>query len=129
LNQRTATRNWEDQTVKKRFYLDKTNGMAMGVCSGLANYIGVDVTFVRIAAVLLTAFGAAPWTLIAYGIAAWVAKPALIGDRSGPELGAPRGSTHDYRAHATDLDRRLAEVDTYVATTDHRLAREIDELR
>ena len=37
--------------------LDKTNGKLMGVCAGLANRFGWDVTLVRVAFVLATLFG------------------------------------------------------------------------
>lgn len=114
--------------MKKRFYLDKQNGMAMGVCAGLARQFDVDATFVRIGAVLVTLL-AFPWTLIAYAVAAWAAKPLPVGDYTGSEAGMLRGSTHDYRASSSDLDRRLAEVDTYVAGPNSGLSREIEELR
>ncbi|MCU0892018.1 MAG: PspC domain-containing protein [Sandarakinorhabdus sp.] len=37
--------------------LDKRNGKLMGVCAGLANRFGWDVTLVRVAFVLATLFG------------------------------------------------------------------------
>jgi phage shock protein C len=36
------------------FALDKSNGKLMGVCAGLARSTGIDVTIVRIAAVVVT---------------------------------------------------------------------------
>lgn len=39
------------------FRLDKANGKFMGVCSGIANHFGVDVTLVRIGFALGTVFG------------------------------------------------------------------------
>jgi phage shock protein C len=36
------------------FSLDKTNGKFMGVCSGLARSAGLDITLIRIGAVLVT---------------------------------------------------------------------------
>ncbi|MBB5684237.1 PspC domain-containing protein [Sphingobium boeckii] len=40
-----------------RFALDKSHGKIMGVCSGLARWMNVDVTIVRIVAVALTLLG------------------------------------------------------------------------
>ncbi|HEU0134308.1 MAG TPA: PspC domain-containing protein, partial [Allosphingosinicella sp.] len=40
-----------------KFYLDKRNGKFMGVCAGIADYTGVDVTVVRIGTILLTILG------------------------------------------------------------------------
>ncbi len=37
----------------RRFYRSRTNRMLAGVCDGLAAYLGIDPTLVRIIAVLL----------------------------------------------------------------------------
>jgi phage shock protein C len=115
--------------MKKRFTLDRPNGMALGVCAGLGRYFGVDPTLVRIGAVLVTLLGAFPWTLVAYGVAAWMGKARSPANSLGEDGYAIRGSTHDYKQATSDLDRRLAEVDTYVAGSNSRLAKEIEELR
>ena len=49
--------------------------MVAGVCSGLADYLGVDVTLIRVAAVvaLVFSFGAA---LVAY-LVAWILMPEV----------------------------------------------------
>ena len=49
--------------------------MVAGVCSGIADYLGVDVTLVRLLTVvaLLVSFGAA---LVAY-VAAWILMPEV----------------------------------------------------
>jgi phage shock protein C len=111
----------------KKFHLDKQNGKFMGVCSGIANYFGVDATFVRIAAVVVTLLGAAPWTFIAYGLAAWLAKPKTAG--ADERLGGTRFSTNDLRLNMRDIDRRMAEVETYVTNSNSSLANEIEKLR
>ena len=58
---------------RTKFYLDKQNKKWLGVCSGIADYTGLDVTLVRIGLVVLTLLGGFPWTLIAYWVAAWMA--------------------------------------------------------
>lgn len=45
------------QPMKKKLKLDKANGKLMGVCSGLANWSGMDVNLLRIIFVLATIFG------------------------------------------------------------------------
>lgn len=59
---------------QNKFYLDKQNGKLSGVCSGLADYTGWDVTWIRLGAffLILLTF---PWMLIAYGVTAWIAHP------------------------------------------------------
>jgi phage shock protein C len=113
----------------RKFQLDRGNGKFMGVCAGLGNYLGVDPTFVRIAAVVVTLAGAFPWTLIAYGITAWAAGRKRGGASPGKEAGPMRMSTFEYKHGMRDIDRRLAEVDSYVASSNTSLAREIEELR
>lgn len=116
--------------MKKVFELDKRNGKFMGVCAGIANYTGVDATFVRIAAVVLTLVGGFPWTVIAYLAGGLLAKPkrrgGLLDDH---EVGTPRLSTYELRGQMRDIDRRMAEVETYVTSQNTKLAREIEELR
>jgi phage shock protein C len=46
-----------DMTASGSFRLDKTNGKFMGVCGGIANYLGWDANLVRIGFVLGTVFG------------------------------------------------------------------------
>ena len=119
--------------MKKSFYLDKANGKLFGVCSGLANHMNWDPTFVRVAVVLLTLV-TFPWGLVAYGAAAVIGKKrapdgygAGYGDRA---LDRPlRTSTYELNRSMRDIDRRMAEVETYVTAQNTPLAREIESLR
>jgi phage shock protein C len=119
------------------FYLDKQNAKWLGVCSGIADYTGIDRTWVRVGAVLLTIMGGFPWTLIAYWVAAWVANPKPFGLYESPEDAkfwegvrqSPTRSTRDVRAKFRDIDRRLADVETYYTSRNSSLANEIDSLR
>jgi len=122
---------------RTKFYLDKKNAKWMGVCSGIAEYTGVDVTWIRVAMVLLTLAGGFPWTLIAYVVTGWVAKPAprgLYDDAEDAKFWqgvrqSPTRSTRDVRSKFRDIDRRLAEVEMYYTSRNRRLADEIDALR
>ena len=114
----------------KKFELDRRNGKFMGVCAGLANYTGWDATLVRIALVVITILGAFPWTILAYGAAAWAAKPKKVTSSIVDDIRTLRsGSTRDYRSNTRDIDMRLAEVENYVTASNSRLSREIEELR
>ena len=115
--------------MKKVFRLNKRDGKLWGVCAGIADYTGLDVTIVRVGAVLVTLLGAFPWSVIAYAAAAFVAKPGRAFATHGEE--APRLSTSVFeeKESVRDIDRRLAEVDSFVATSNTRLAQEIDSLR
>ena len=123
---------------RTRFYLDKQNAKWSGVCAGIADYTGMDVTLVRIGVVLMTIMGGFPWTLIAYWIAGATApkKPLDLYDEP-PEnkkfwqgvRANPKRITRDVRSRFRDIDRRLADVEAYVTSSNSRLAREIEQLR
>ena len=123
---------------RTRFYLDKQNAKWSGVCAGIADYTGLDVTLVRIGVVLLTILGGFPWTLIAYWIVAAMApkKPQSLYEQNPEDKkfwqgvrANPRRIARDVRARFRDIDRRLADVEAYVTSSNSRLAREIEELR
>ena len=122
---------------RTKFYLDKQNAKWSGVCAGIADYTGIDATWVRVGTVLVTIMGAFPWTLIAYWITAWVAKDKPVGlyeDAEEAEFWqgvrqSPARSTRDVRSKFRDIDRRLADVETYYTSRNSRLASEIDSLK
>ena len=122
---------------RTRFYLDKQNKKWAGVCAGIADYTGIDVTVVRITVVALT-FLSGPWTFLAYFLAAWMApkKPLALYEEDPVERkfwqgvrANPRRTARDVRSRFRDIDRRLADVETYVTSSNNRLAREIEQLR
>jgi phage shock protein C len=110
-----------------KFHLDKANGRVFGVCAGISEMTGLDVTLVRVGAAVLAI--ALPWTIIAYVVAALVARdPRPAWQREG--VGPPaRVTSRDVKAATSGLDRRMAEVETYVATGNSSLEREIESLR
>jgi phage shock protein C len=122
---------------RTRFYRDKQNGKVMGVCAGIADYTGFDVALVRIcflAAVFMSGGSVLPF----YFIAGWVAptKPREL-DYEGREdrqfwqgvRASPTRAARDIRSRFRDMDRRLADIESYVTTENRSLAREIEQLR
>ena len=86
----------------------------------------------------MTIMGGFPWTLIAYWIAAATApaKPLSLYDEAPEDKkfwqgvrANPKRITRDVRSRFRDIDRRLADVEAYVTSSNSRLAREIEELR
>ena len=127
----------EQPASRTRFYRDKQNGKFMGVCAGIADYTGFDVALVRIcflAAVFLSGGSILPF----YFIAGWVAptKPREL-DYVGNEdrqfwqgvRASPARAARDIRSRFKDIDRRLADIESYVTTENRSLAREIEQLR
>ena len=61
--------------MTRRYALDRSNRKLMGVCAGLAQSADVDVTLVRVAAVL-SLFVLGPFAILLYLVAGWVASDA-----------------------------------------------------
>ena len=121
---------------RTRFYRDKLNGKLLGVCAGIAEYTGVDVTVVRVCVVLLTLMGVGiivPAYILA-GIFA-PAKPAqLYADRDEQRFWqgvrqSPARTAREVKAKFRDIDRRLAEVEQFYVSSNPRLSAEIEKLR
>jgi phage shock protein C len=106
-----------------RFEVDRENGKIAGVCAGIANLTGVDATIVRVALVLVTIMGAFPWTLIAYAAAAIVGRPRRV-----PAF-TPIRDRDESRERMRSIDLRMQAIETYVTSSNSKLAREIEELR
>jgi len=122
---------------RTRFYRDKRNGKIMGVCAGIANYTGFDVTLVRVfmvAALFMSSFAILPL----YFITGWIADDTpreLRGDDPEEQRfwqgvrASPTRTARDIRSRMRDIDRRLADIESYVTTENRSLAREIEQLR
>ena len=124
-------------TRHTKFYRDKRNGKWLGVCAGIADYTGLDVTLIRIGLVVLTVLGQG-MTVIAYLVAAWMAptKPSELAYETPEQTkfwqgvrASPARTVRDVRSRFRDIDRRLADVETYVTSSNTQLAREIERLR
>jgi len=51
--------------TQKRLYRSRTNRMIAGVCGGLADYIGMDVTLLRILAVVIPGINLITYLILA----------------------------------------------------------------
>ena len=109
----------------RRFEVDRAEGKFLGVCAGIANHTGVDATIIRIGLVLVTLLGAFPWTVIAYFVAAFVGQKKRGYDYAPSRVAAREES----RERIRNLDLRMQAIETYVTSSNSRLAREIEELR
>ncbi|MEQ7872659.1 envelope stress response membrane protein PspC [Sphingomonas sp. ASV193] len=122
---------------RTKFYRNKRDGKVMGVCAGIADYTGLDVSLVRIM-FLAGLFMSGGSVLPLYFIAGWVApdQPREFA-MEGPDerrfwqqvRASPQQTSRDIRSRLRDIDRRLADVEHYVTTENRSLANEIDGLR
>ena len=131
-------RNYSQQPPSRtRFYRDKRNGKFLGVCSGIADYTGFDVTLIRILFIAAIIMGSgAP--LLLYFITAFMTedKPRelISSDQEESKFWqhvrtSPRRGAQDIRSRLRDIDRRIADIESYVTTENRSLAREIEQLR
>lgn len=126
-----------DHLSRTRFYRNKRKGKINGICAGIADYTGLDVTLVRIGLIAAIVLGAGA-LLPVYFIAGWIAddQPREIAEDSKDERvfwqgvrASPSQSARDIRGRMREIDRRLADIEQYVTTENRSLAREIEQLR
>lgn len=120
---------------RTKFYRDKQNGKWAGVCSGLADYTGVDALWIRVGMIILTI--AFVWPLLGYIAIAMLSPVKPIGLYRTPDeqkfwqgvRANPARGSRDVRASFRELDRRLADIELYYTSRNTRLADEIESLR
>ncbi len=122
---------------RKRLIRPQQDKMIAGVCAGIADYTGLDVTLVRIGLIAAIVLGAGA-LLPVYFIAGWIAKdqPREVAAESKDERqfwqgvrASPSQSARDIRGRMREIDRRLADIEIYVTTENRSLANEIEQLR
>jgi phage shock protein C len=117
-------------------YRDKHNAKLMGVCSGIADYTGINVFWVRMIA-FFSMFPTGGWSILAYFIAGFALNkkpPHLYRDESEQKYWqgvrqSPKRTAREIRAAFRDVDRRLAAVETHYVSSNPRLTAEIERLR
>jgi phage shock protein C len=122
-------------TPRTTLYRDKQNAKLMGVCSGIADYTGVNALWIRLGFLILI-----PMTgiiLPLYFLAGLLLNkkpPHLYTDREEQKYWQgmrqnPKRTVREVRGKFRDIDRRLAEVETFYVSSNPRLNAEIERLR
>ena len=123
---------------RTKFYRDKQNAKLMGVCSGIADYTGINAIWIRLGFIVALLSGVlSPVVLPLYFLAGILLnkKPAhLYVDQDEQKYWqrvrqSPKRTAREIKARFRDIDRRLAEVETYYVTSNPRLSAEIERLR
>lgn len=121
---------------RTNFYRDSQNGKLMGVCAGIADYAGMDVTLVRIGVAFLI-FMTSGALIPLYFIAGLLAPKKPFGLYETPDdakfwqgvRANPRRSTQEVRSKLREIDRRMADIETFYTSRNTQLADEIERLR
>lgn len=120
---------------RTRFYRDKVNGKFMGVCAGIADYTGVDALWIRLGFLILAFSMGWPFFLyFALGVLASKKPGYLYSDREEQKFWqgvrqSPARTAREVRASFRDIDRRLADVESFYVNSNPRLSAEIEKLR
>ena len=119
-------------------YRDKHNAKLMGVCSGIADYTGVNVFWIRLATVFGTFAFLGPLIIPIYILMGLLLnkRPAHLYSADPQETQYwqrvrqnPKRTGREIRARMKDVDRRLAEVESYYVSSNPRLSQQIEQLR
>ncbi|MHA6334103.1 envelope stress response membrane protein PspC [Qipengyuania sp. CAU 1752] len=125
-------------TPHTTLYRDKQNAKLMGVCSGIADYTGVNAFWVRLAFIAAIFTGIlSPIVLPLYFLAGLLLNkkpPHLYVDPEEQKYWQrmrqnPKRTVREVRGKFRDIDRRLAEVETFYVSSNPRLNAEIERLR
>lgn len=117
-------------------YKDAYNRKIMGVCAGIADYTGVNALWVRLGALgllFMSGGGVIPFYFVA-GLLLNNKPPHLYVDQDEQKYWqgvrqSPKRTAREIRARMRDIDRRLAEVESYYVSSNPRLTAEIERLR
>jgi len=104
---------------RTRFYRDKRSGKVNGLCAGIADYTGIDVTLVRWM-MIFSVFFSGGGTIPLYFVAGWISpdRPREL-DRDTVEQqefwkgvrASPARSARAIGSRLREVDRRLADID------------------
>ena len=107
------------------------------MCAGIADYTGFDVSLVRVcflAAMFMSGGSILPFYFIAAFVTPTKPHSFEVTDREEKQFwqgvrASPARAARDIRSRLKDIDRRLADIESYVTTENRSLAREIEQLR
>ena len=127
----------EQPPSRTKFYRDKRNGKINGLCAGIADYTGFDVSLVRLfmlAALFLSGGSIIPFYFVAGWITPDMPSQLAVEDAQHQQFWqqvrrSPARTARDIRLKMKEIDRRLADIESYVTTENRTLAKEIEQLR
>jgi phage shock protein C len=136
-NDRFSSRFGARNARSNRLYRNRENGVIAGVCAGIADYFGFDLTITRVIVVLGTIFFW-PFLVVVYFILALMLEPRPDElRRSRPEdedlarrvRAEPHATLSSVRHRFRELDQRLQRLEKYVISDRFKLDREFEGLK
>jgi phage shock protein C len=125
----------EQEFPTRRFFRDPKHGIFGGVCAGIANYFGFDVTAVRIITFCCMLFFQT--LILVYILLVFIVpRQPNTPERTAAERAfdrairrAPKATFAEVRYRFRDLEARLQKMERYVTSKRFQLDREFDKLR
>lgn len=127
----------EDTDLRRdKLYRNGEDGMIAGVCAGLADFFGFDLTLTRVLVVIGAFFF--PTLIVIYVILAILVKKRPGARRSSTPLdedlqrqvrAEPHATLSTVRHRFRELDLRLQRLEKYVTSKRFRLDREFEGLK
>lgn len=121
---------------RTQLYRDKVKGKWLGVCEGLGEYTGVDPLWIRLGfmTMLFVTSGAAFFVYIGLAMVTSQKPNGLYDSAEDAKFwqgvrANPRRSTQEVRSKLRDIDRRMADIETFYTSRNTQLADEIERLR
>ena len=119
----------------RRFFRDPKHGIFGGVCAGIANYFGFDVTAVRLVTFFSMLFFQT--LILVYILLVFIVpRQPNTPERTTAERAfdramrrAPKATFSEVRYRFRDLEARLQKMERYVTSKRFQLDREFDKLR
>ena len=132
-----ADDNAQGPTATRRLYRDTGNRMVLGVCAGVADYFGFDLTTTRVLAVVSLLFFMPATLLVYFGLALLLPKRANGAGETGraetPVQRAvraePHGTLSNVRHRFRELEVRLQRLEKYVTSPRFQLDQEFESLK
>ena len=121
----------------RKLYRDRSKGLILGVCAGLADYFGFDLTVTRLVAFLALIFVSPTAVLIYLGLALLLPnKPEAERQREARQdaefqrllRSAPGATLSSVRHRFREVEGRLRRLEHYVTSRRFNLDREFNEM-
>ena len=120
-----------DAHSRNRVYRIPQRGMLFGVCAGVAEYFGFELSLTRVALAISAFFF--PILILAYLLAALILPRQSEPGERDPVAGRVHAQPHDtlsgVRYRFRDLEKRLQRLETYVTSSRFKLDKEFRDLR
>lgn len=129
-------RNGESPASPQRLYRDPQKKLVFGVCAGIADYFGFDLTTTRVCVGVCLVFFMPATLMVYFGLTLLLPKRPLSGSASMEEASTlqqavrsePHGTLSSVNHRFRELEVRLRRLEKYVTSPSFELDKEFEAL-